>query len=582
MNVIQPASLPVPALHDTMSQYLAALRPVLTPQEFAVAETEAKTFVSRDGKRLQERLLLCAAGLEGHSWLMNYSRRRFLNLRGPLAVIGNFTLEFIKPSWTTGLTQPEIIARLAWGIGRLYSNLAEGRVPAPESASPTLPEDQLNQVLGSSRIPRAEMDDYRVYRPFSEAKQFGLFFRNHYYLIDLFDREGNLSGYSSLLAVVRDIAAEDLPAQPVGFHTAGFAGSEICAAFLNELAKKDNHRRNLLLVERAIFHIAFDERSRSTCSFNDLLYTDTSNLWLYKPWNFTVYRDGAISVNNEHTASDGLSNIWLYEHLFTDLERNTPSDSGGLAAWERLDFHLNENQRQELLDIRAAYLEHTSPFRYEEFHCECVDWDWFRDQGIGRDALIQAGFAFAAYQFYGFFPFIHESVSTAHFREGRTSCLRSVTPESVDLVMAARQGKITPQKLILILRQVSNAHSRLIKQAKHNICFIRHSAGLLDMYQRFGPEIGVHEMPPIFHSPFYRRYCAQEVSTSTLGARFVVARFAFAPTVEAGLGIGYLSGENFFRAFVTWHQQQLPQGERFVRYLEQYYHLLNRVYGIAV
>jgi hypothetical protein len=47
--------------------------------------------------------------------------------------------------------------------------------------------------------------------------------------------------------------------------------------------------------------------------------------------------------------------------------------------------------------------------------------------------------------------------------------------------------------------------------------------------------------------------------------------------VNDGLGLGYMSGENFFRTSVTWDNRRLPEGERFAEFLDEYFDLLEAV-----
>ncbi len=575
----QLLSLPVPALEDTIVQYLEALEPITDAVSFEATRQAAHAFAEGEGRILQEKLLRHAAEIAPSSWLRDYSRKRFLSLRTPLSIIGNFSMKLAHPSWLRKRSQAETATLLACAVGRLYLDIVQDRLPPLQGCADSLLREQLAQVLGAVRHPQDATDAYETFTPFREVHSFGVFFRNRYYLVRLFDEQGNLLAPTAVYKAISSILAQNDPLSQSDFVAAGFAGSEKCAPFLSGLLLDEHNKACYDDMCRSVFHLILDERQGNMSPFAFLFCPEAQNLWLYKPWSLAVFADSAIAVNNEHTAADGVSNAYLYEHVFHHMERLSRETwgDGEAAATKRIRFHFTERQNAFLREVREKYRKTAEPFRTMEFQRTGIDWQWFRQRGIKRDALIQCGFVCAQYRLYGRFLPTHESVSTAHFHQGRTSCLRSVTPAAAELAKAMSETDVPPGALVSMLQKSSESHSRNIRRAKQNVCFIRHGAGLMEMYRRHGRSSGILHVPLLFEEDNYRHFCSQELSTSTIGNSEAVEKFAFAPTAQDGLGVGYLAGDSWFRNSITWNATQKGEGALFIEELHSYWERLGRL-----
>jgi len=82
-------SLPVPALKDSLSAYLAAVAPFATPSQLEKARVDAYEFLSPGGLGpvLQERLLARAKEYADSSWMQAWwNRYSYLEYREPVVV----------------------------------------------------------------------------------------------------------------------------------------------------------------------------------------------------------------------------------------------------------------------------------------------------------------------------------------------------------------------------------------------------------------------------------------------------------------------------------------------------------------
>ena len=143
--------LPVAPLRDVLEQFREAMAPITSQEEFQKIEQDIESFFTGEGNFLQEKLKEYSKQLRGTSWLREYSQQRFLSLRTPLTIVGNFTLEFWKNGEETSLLRNG--TALAWSVGRLYQQLQAGEVPVPQGSSLSVRSEQMERVLGSARLP---------------------------------------------------------------------------------------------------------------------------------------------------------------------------------------------------------------------------------------------------------------------------------------------------------------------------------------------------------------------------------------------------------------------------------------------
>lgn len=566
-------ALPVARLEDTLLQYITAMGPISSEQELKKIEEDVEHFRQKDGTILQKKLEEYAGELEGKSWLFEYSRQRFLSLRCPLTIVGNFTLELQTPPWTENYSTAQIAAMLAYSVGQLYLNLFSGMIPVPKGSNESVLNEQMCKVLGSARIPRPCIDDYVTF-PKEQIRNFGLFYRNHYYLVELINKKGELLEISQIYSSIVQIMKKTKRSLSVNFHTSAYSGSETCSRLLCHLTKEPENKQNLEAVERSLFHLAIKDTKRAEEPVEQMLFSDTTDLWPYKPWNFTLYTDGALMANNEHTAADGVTNAHLYQYLLDYMSSNRWEFMEGLAGhYQELIFSFSEKIENELEGIRKKYIDSVSGYRVRQWEYGPVDWRKWKALSVGRDALIQLSFLFASRSVYNRLRCIHESVSTAQYYQGRTSCLRPVTKEMCAAADGFEKG-LPAGDILELLQKASKMHSDNIRKAKNNICFVRHGAGLQQMVQLFGKEIGVEKIPPIFSSKGYVRFCTQEISTSTIGNR-AVKSFAFSPQIPDGIGIGYTVEEESLRLNISWNQEILKSGENFIDSLNVFFNKLN-------
>uniref|UniRef100_UPI0025BBF9EA choline/carnitine O-acyltransferase n=1 Tax=Brevibacterium sp. TaxID=1701 RepID=UPI0025BBF9EA len=160
------------------------------------------------------------------------------------------------------------------------------------------------------------------------------------------------------------------------------------------------------------------------------------------------------------------------------------------------------------------------------------------------DALQQLIMASAQVLTYGRVRGVYESVDMRAFQDGRTECLRPVTPEAVTFARRLCDSQARLEDLEAAL----DAHRAWVKACKSGNGFDRHLAGLRMMAARQGGTVD-----PFLTSFALARMRTDFLSTTSLGTPAQVVRYAFAPTVEDGFGIAYTQRAQDYEFCVSWH-----------------------------
>jgi len=160
---------------------------------------------------------------------------------------------------------------------------------------------------------------------------------------------------------------------------------------------------------------------------------------------------------------------------------------------------------------------------------------------------------------YGQVRSTYEAVDTRHYQAGRTECLRSVTPEAVDLVRALVDGRAQAGQLHEALR----AHKGWVKACKTGQGIDRHLTGLAMVASATGRTL------PVLEDESYARLKTDFLSTSSIGDHDQIVAMCFAPTSDGGLGINYTALSDSYEFLVTSHRRQNRDVGTFLARLEE-------------
>ncbi|MDL2211919.1 choline/carnitine O-acyltransferase [Erysipelotrichaceae bacterium OttesenSCG-928-M19] len=559
-NSLNLEQLNLCSLEETREWYLDGLQPLVNQDEYQQAIKAIDKFIEDEGKLLHEKLVAYKEAIYPDSWLMPYSKDIYLNGRGPVAIDGNYLLETLP--YQKEIDYLNFVTRVIISIQDLYYDLSKKAIPQMKVKDQLLCMKQLKGFLRGTRVFSPNKDIYNIYEDFKDVNSCALFYQNNCYIVKLFNEDKTR------------IASDKIYSQIVKIYEYEQANPELsftCLAFNNHddsyeiLSTNKQNQAQLARLNRTIFAMTLWDKKSSEVSTNQKSYYDASNAWPLKSWNIDIFTDLVCTFNNEHTFVDGATNANLIVALFDKIEQHDEifdeNDYQELPL-DKLEFDLNQDVLEK---IKRNYQNRTEQLSSLRFEYDKLDLKKIREHKINIDALFQLGFLYADYYAFSQLKTIHESVSASHFYDGRTSMLRSISNEGVNFIKALKQGDNNSLEL---LKEASAKHVYGIKKAKEFCCIARHYAGLSLMSDK---------QLSIYKNKEFQKYIAQEICTSSMGNTKLINRFAYAPVVDGGLGLGYLSQGNKLIADISFYIKDEKEVLKFYQYLFEYFDKVNEL-----
>ena len=529
--------LPVARLENTREKLLKAVAPLVDATTLKATLKAADEFFADNGPGpiLQKKLLEWDQSLAG-SWLKPFWDSLYLDYRAPLHTSSNFALLLD----TRRLSQPQDMAsRGGWLIqaaARFYIELQHERI-APDCIRGTpLDMSQHAAFFGSMRTPGTPADQLHINSDLQHPLHVCIAFRGHLYRLEVTDTDGRIRSVESLNGAIQQLL-ETAPAEGPDIGICSTADRDTAASLHQQLMQSATNTDSYRLVRDALFLLVLDEQSKDKLEFLHNLLLNGHNRWYDKPVQLAISPAGDLGVNIEHAGLDGTTCLGILDHLLQHQPEpdalNDPVSCQPLV-WE-LDASLQEQlqqQQERNRQIQADYSLHIESF---------TDFggDRIKQLGFSPDAFFHMALQVAQYRTFGVMRSTYEAVAMRAYREGRTECLRPSRSASLELAMAMNDDD-NPQSLLLeLMQQAAAAHSAEMRQAQQGLGIERHLYGLKQIQKRFGKELGVTELPALFHDPGYRALRHDFLSTSNMSSPLVHS-CAFGPVVKDGYGIFYL------------------------------------------
>jgi len=158
--------------------------------------------------------------------------------------------------------------------------------------------------------------------------------------------------------------------------------------------------------------------------------------------------------------------------------------------------------------------------------------------GVSPDAVVQLALQLTYIRLHLHRPAVYESVSTRHFRRGRTETGRSLTSDSVNFIDAFMDSSIPDATKMELFSKAEISHVQYAKQASNAQGCDRHLLGLklLTLENK-------EELHPLFKDPIFEKSSHWLLSTSTLAPKFITS-ICFGPVCSDGYGVCYTFREN--------------------------------------
>jgi hypothetical protein len=386
-----------------------------------------------------------------------------------------------------------------------------------------------------------------------EADHIVVISNGRFYKVRVRDRANALltaQGLAAALELVKSQSSASPPSAPYVGHLTSANRDEWADARSKLEQKGKVNWKSLHAIDSALLVVVLDGSPvTSSLSEESALFLHGGghgSRWFDKH-NLCVLRNGALSMNFEHSFSDGGTWCRGLGEAWCDAAGVT---CDGVQPLGPIDTHSTTMPPEELKfqvpdDVAAACHRASEDIRGQVGACKVNVLD-FRDfgrtqmkaMGAPPDAMVQMSLQLAYRRMHGSLPSVYESCSTSKFYHGRTETIRSATASSMDFISGASQGTAGAD-IRGKLKAAMGGHRELSQAAQAAQGIDRHMLALRTISER---QQG--QSDPFFDHELSQRSSTWTLSTSTLNMRPYLSHFSFGAVVAHGYGVGYLLQED--------------------------------------
>lgn len=562
-NELNLQQLKLNTLKATREFYLECLSPLVNERDFKHALIEIDKFIDSQGKELHEKLNQYISEIHPKSWLMPYSRNIYLESREPASITNNYFMQL--DAYDKDIDYLSFITKFVLSIQDVYIQLSNDSLPLMKNKDSFLCKQQYYGFMRGSRVFGLNHDQFEIYEDYKQVNSIVLFYKNNIFSLKLFNEDKTRISSDEIYTNLKDIYTKTSTYHKLPLTLLAYNNYDDSYRFIDG---NNDLKQVVDQINKAICTISLSDDNSYNLNTIDRIAASDFNMWPLKTWNIAIYQDLVVSISNEHTYLDGLTSLHLITYLYSLIEtHNETFNELDNKTYQLLNMELNQAYLEK---IKTTFLDKVAQLDSKRFEYDLKNLYKLREYGINLDSVFQLGYLYANYFSFDELKTIHESISVAHYYEGRTATLKSISYEGIDFINALKQDN-DPKILIDLFKKASDKHLFRIKYAKEFIDIIRHYAGLSLMAE---------QSLSIYEDSAFQKYIAQEISTSSLGKSSILNTFAYAPVVENGLGIGYLINNNKYICDISYYKGDEVLVEKFYNNLKEYYIKIDKLFTI--
>ncbi|KFY09910.1 hypothetical protein V492_05294 [Pseudogymnoascus sp. VKM F-4246] len=514
--------LPIPELENTVTKYLAALKPLQPPREHAETLQAAEEFLKGDGPELNEKLKKYANGKT--SYIEQFWYDSYLNYDNP--VVLNLNPFFLLEDDPTPARNNQVTRAASLVVSALSFVRAVRREELPPDTVKGQPlcMYQYSRLFGTARIP-TQHGCHIGQDP--DSQHIVVLCHGQFYWFDVLDENSDHVMSEKDIAINLQTIIDDAqqtPIQEAAKSAIGVLSTENRKVWagLREVLTRDEGSNNadcLSIVDSALFIVCLDYAAPSnapdlcgnmlcgTSKIEKGIQIGTcTNRW-YDKLQIIVCANGSAGINFEHTGVDGHTVLRFASDVYTDTilrfartingqapslwastspdpSKRDPSSFGPVSTTPRkLEWAMTSelSVAVRFAETRLADLIQQNEFQTLDF--AAYGKNFMTSMGFSPDAFVQMAFQAAYYGLYGRSECTYEPAMTKVYLHGRTEAVRSVTPESMAFVQEF-WSELEPVRKVEALRRACQAHTAQTREcAKAQGCD-RHLYALFSVWQR--------------------------------------------------------------------------------------------------
>lgn len=543
--------LPLPTLEESCAKFVAWCAPVLSLDQLAETEGAVASFLLPDSsaRKLQAALAEYNARDDIQSWLDAFWRDRYLGRRDRIALNANYFFLFRNSDRdqvdrAAGLVAAAVNYKLLLDAERISPAVDRGRA---------LSMEQDRFLFSTTRIPGLAQDTVRS--PYREGwtgpsreRHIVVFFRGSMFRMDVIGAHHRPYTLDELAAGLRMVMADPTTEEPPPASIGHLTTKPRAEWSKSRRALLDCHPHNAALVdaiETALFCLCLEETvprdALEAC--DQLLHGDSGNRWFDKSISLIVFGDGTAGINVEHFSLDGSTTVNFVDMLLgqsaEDHSRQSGAQSQGVPSFEGIDFDIDADLRADVKAAAASFASAAADTASRVLSLEDFGGLQARRLRTSPDAFVQMAFQLAHKRARGFVGATYESISTRHFRSGRTEAMRVVTPEVMRFVDTMDNKRAAEATRRAAFRAAADMHMERTKECQAGHAPEQHLWQLQLIQRRRGATLGAPGPLALYDSPGWLEMRDDYLSTSSTPSPNVQYG-GFGPTGSRCIGIGYM------------------------------------------
>uniref|UniRef100_A0A8C1NV88 Carnitine O-acetyltransferase n=1 Tax=Cyprinus carpio TaxID=7962 RepID=A0A8C1NV88_CYPCA len=533
--------LPVPPLQQTCERYLAALTPIVDPEELNHTRKLLEEFQKPGG--VGERLQKGLEQASSYVALSLYHFHSYLDYRMPVVVHSSPGVVLPRMEFSDRQGQMRYAAKLIAGVLDFKSMIDNETLPVEYLGGKPLCMNQYYQVLSSCRIPGTKRDTVVNYtldkRPPTHITVVHNF---QFFVLDVYNSDGTPLTVDQIYIQLEKIWNSSLQTnkEPIGILTSNHRNS--WGKAYDNLIKDKTNQESVRAIQKSIFTVCLD--APMPHASDDMYRTragvqmlhgggsrwNSGNRWFDKTLQFIIGEDGTCGLIYEHAPAEGPPIVSLIDHVVEYMKKSemvrTPMVP--LRMPQKLHFNITPEIKMDIEEAKQNMniMVHDLDMKVSVF--SHFGKDFPKSQKMSPDAFIQMALQLAYYRIHKRCCPTYESASLRMFRLGRTDTIRSMSIDSDKFVKAMDDPAKHNIEKVALLDKAVKAHRAIRGQA-----IDRHLLGL-----KLQAIEDLAALPEIFMDTSYAVALHFNLSTSQVPAKTNCV-MCFGPVVSDGYGVCY-------------------------------------------
>jgi len=555
----QLQTLPLGNLTEVGENFLNWVEPLLTQEEFISSKKNIENFINTDGPTLETKLQEWSVQNNGN-WLATLWDNMYLDIRSPLVIDVNYFIKLITHHLKSKYTSFDIAGVLISKLIDIYEDILTEKFEPEIFGKYPMCMTQYKKMFKATRVPKQKRDEY-IIETKSLNEHIIVMFKNHMFKMNISNSQGERYSCKMIINTLKNLSTKDIELNDTNVGIITTAPRDEASVILQNIIALDKNNDNFEILKNAVFMVCMDEDSKSLHDFAmSLIASNEDNRYFDKNIQLIFNQSGDFGFNIEHTGADAGSWIHIINIINQELTNNTidkylEEKTEEIISIDKLQWQISNNQKQQLQKLKKEHMSRINDLNLEIINLKDFGTKHIKSLKYSPDAFLHLALQLAQYRTFGKLRSTYEAVSTRTYLNGRTECNRPISNEVLIFVKAFDEKNTNNDILKQMMNNACLQHTSRIKDCLGSKGIERYFYAMSRMYDLFGEELNINELPEFFNDEGYKKLTDSFISTSRIESKhFDVC--GFGPVVSDGYGFWYNLLENEINMNLTTRKSQ--------------------------